>query len=133
MEKELRLGNLVYTIKKSDVMEVVRIETSAFNKFNGFDDYQIILENTLKKVYYETNNITPILLTKEWLIKFGFNETSYGWINGYIFNKFGISIEVDYQNNIFLGMNNTKIKKLDYVHQFQNLYYLLTDEELKLI
>jgi len=67
----------------------------------------------------------PIMLTKEWLIKFGFVN---GEKNNFSFTKNMqlriIGYESDY-NGIWFG-------ELQHVHQLQNLYFALTGEELTL-
>ena len=69
----------------------------------------------------------PIPLTEEWLIRFGFdNLGSYGWGIGYFHIRF---------RNIhqFYFLIENRIIRVKYVHQLQNLYYALTNEELKLV
>lgn len=95
---------------------------------------------------------SPILLTEEWLLKFGFVEHFIGnnfcesWYElKYLSNEHDpiitswvsilINIETwscvicdEYPDEIGA---NTKIK-IEYVHQLQNLYFALTGEELTL-
>jgi hypothetical protein len=79
--------------------------------------------------------VEPIPLTKEWLLKLGFDETTKEhYVSGlYTLNKpdgFYINKEtmcycdIDYE-----GTTNDRIK-IQYVHQLQNLYFALTSEEL---
>ncbi|WP_394749597.1 hypothetical protein [Spongiimicrobium salis] len=88
------------------------------------------------------NNIKPISLTEEWLLRFG----SYTW-NGFLcldafspghpsqrFNlywseKDGFNCKSRYQGEAELGY---KMRQIKHVHQLQNLYFALTGEELKL-
>ena len=64
----------------------------------------------------------PIGLTREWLIKFGFEEALNGW--------WSPCEEYSYrEGNFYLGAN-IFLAKIDYVHQLQNLPFALTNEEL---
>jgi hypothetical protein len=71
------------------------------------------------------NNIKPIPLTEELLLKFGFKKCDLG----------GFSIKTDkyeyieFNSVLFCWVNGTK-KPIKYVHQLQNLYFALTSEEL---
>jgi hypothetical protein len=87
--------------------------------------------------------IKPILLTEEWLLKFGFEKDGIAYSKN--IDLFGggkkLSFSGDYlyiidsekQNTIptdIITMWNKDIKKNFYVHQLQNLYFALTGEEL---
>ena len=111
---ELRIGNLV-TID-GNVVEIYEIAHGVIEIANGMEPYSI-------------NDIEPIPLTKEWLVKFGFEKPSYSW-NGDIFHlsEWGQS-----PLNWCVAMNKNGamlVQKLKYVHQLQNLYYALTNQEL---
>ena len=62
------------------------------------------------------NEVKPIPLTEEWLLKFGFI-----WDGD-------IKILKGYLNDYVDGNGEARLK---YVHQLQNLYFALTGEELK--
>lgn len=68
-----------------------------------------------------------IPLTEEWLLKFGFETDNIEWWNGLI--SIGI-----YKDGLFFCPTeeiHVRIgKKIQYVHQLQNLYFALTGEEL---
>ena len=74
----------------------------------------------------EDNKFIPIPLTEEWLLKFGFEYDGYEWFD---FKDIGISFKNkritqnkgDYYNQFIF---------VDYVHQLQNLYFALTNQEL---
>jgi len=73
-------------------------------------------------------SIKPIPLTEEWLLKFGFDlkkGTKY-------FHKEFNRLYLDISNPIYkhLGNVNGNLKEVEYVHQLQNLYFALTNEEL---
>lgn len=68
----------------------------------------------------------PIPLTKEWLLKFGFDKK---------FNKGKITVipngRLNYENGrTYFNSWTIMEKQPEYVHQLQNLYFALTGEEL---
>ncbi|WP_411898552.1 hypothetical protein [Elizabethkingia bruuniana] len=85
---------------------------------------------------YGLQNYTPIPLTEERLLKFGFQK------------EFESDVAIFYENdflsiNIYKGYNSTFLKRnrlidqqdysinnIKYVHQLQSLYYMLTQREL---
>lgn len=110
---ELRIGN---TLQRSD--------GSIFNV--TIHDLELI------HTWIANERLLPqgIPLTEEWLLKFGLTQNEYGF-----FAK-------DHELNILFDLNDNGIdlidwegntittNKIQYVHQFQNLYFDLTDEEL---
>lgn len=122
--KELKLGNWVT------------------HKIEG--DMQIDLSD-FEHIHLHQAAITeylPIELTTEWLTRFGFDE-----INGW--TRFGIAIDMDgtylcldcdEEENVFTTVSlydvdenmAVYLRPLTYVHELQNLFYSLSDEELKL-
>lgn len=117
--KELRIGNWV----KHKYSGVVSIDLHALSLVNIQSSEKI-------DIIYQ-----PILLTEEWLLKFGFEKRitenisiqyftgenpitrdwlfEILWLNGYEFPF--------YRNGCF---------QIKYVHQLQNLYFALTNQEL---
>jgi hypothetical protein len=76
-----------------------------------------ILFKTCVNIERKDKDYEPIPLTEEWLLKFGFI-----WHGD-------IKILKGYLNNYVDGNGETHLK---YVHQLQNLYFALTNEELKI-
>jgi hypothetical protein len=112
---ELRIGNLIYNQGKGISR---RITTVSGN---------IILERTKGKMKL----IEPIPLTEEWLLKCGGIDKDYTIEfkckgKKIVFSWF--SREVISKNRH--GWNSKKYKHIKYVHQLQNLYFALTNEEL---
>jgi hypothetical protein len=94
----------------------------------SYDEDEIKLHSSLLATYLQNDTdlyLYTIPLTEEWLVYFGFEKST-----GRIFKKNGILIISDVIFEVFLG---SVIVKLQYVHQLQNLYFALTDEELELI
>jgi hypothetical protein len=111
---ELRIGNWV---------EIQGLES----KIILVDTEGCICENEYCEDF-ENNNITqnlqPIPLTEEWLLKFGFEYSDLNGDSGLwkippfqIYGKYNQFI-YDYRLDV------------NYVHQLQNLYFALTGEEL---
>lgn len=112
---DLRIGN--YVLVKD---EVYNIRTLQFNK--------------------PLNNVKGILLTDEWCLKFGLNKDKDR--NSYYidieegYNKFDLMF-LDgcvYLKSRYQGENLTfqGLPHIKYVHQFQNLYYILSNKELEI-
>lgn len=113
--EELRIGNLFIEKYSKDIMRVIEL-TEANIVFDGIQ---------LGKWQAE-----PILLTEEWLVKLGF--TCLDFIhdgiedNGYHEPKKDFSLDRNFQFDEYY-----KTIDLEYVHQLQNLYFVLTGEELE--
>ena len=120
--KELRIGNLI--LIDGLVLEV-----------DGIDFYEkILVEDSTCDDGFSSNcsdDVEPIPLTEEWLVKFGFEYRTRLNPNpkelAYIHQKGGFYIA--YMKIFYWEGGNTTI---DYVHQLQNLYFALTNEELKI-
>ena len=94
----------------------------------------------LKWIQEENNNFQPIPLTEEILLKFGFSTTDYkkGYIGidhkaGGIITDFVLTYPLvigEFQKHFIWEHSKFKYNELKYVHQLQNLYFALTNEEL---
>jgi len=105
---DLRIGNLVY-FETDRGKILLPVETIRKDKISsGFE-----------VSYYDDEKTSYIPLTEEWLLKFGFK------INGNTMkiNILGI-------NGSFFFEHELGISQISYVHQLQNLYWILTGEEL---
>jgi hypothetical protein len=120
--KELRIGNKVLNVK-GEVDSIKEI----WEKNN---DYAVVLENE-HNAYYLTHKggelIKPIPLTEEWLLRFGFEsydvEYKYAsrWLNIEKSENGYVKLADDYFIDSF---------EFKHVHQLQNLYFALSNEEL---
>ena len=110
---ELRIGNLVnYEINNSLFQGSVSSVTKN----------RIVVDKTTLKYY----SITPITITEESLIKFGFTCRI---VEGYpIYQKGMISIEFYDEGCMWLISDESNI--INHIHQLQNLFFALTGEEL---
>lgn len=115
--RELRIGNYVYLTKDN-------FETIKEYQLDAFDIYKLD-EN-------ECEDIKPIPLTEEWLLKLG------GIDKGFIFFKAKRKvIKFEWSSRVVstgkrYGFKSSKYNNIKYVHQLQNLYFALTGEELTL-
>lgn len=79
------------------------------------------------KVICDYKDLKPISLSEEWLLKFGFKKAP-----AEKYRKFSFVIDWWYDSGKFMyGWIGGNVE-LKYVHQLQNLYLALTNEELSL-
>jgi hypothetical protein len=109
---ELRIGNLVYDTK--GYVNTIDLEAITY-----------IFKESL-------NQVKPIPLTEEWLLKFGFKNRPDGicdhWHLGINPITHDWMIELKNLGAGFFYING--YFNIKYVHQLQNLYFALTGEEL---
>ena len=109
---ELRLNNIVNN--KYDELE--------YNIVTGVDSDNIYFNN-ITFDYVQHEDVEPIPLTEEWLVKFGFerNKLNNGWKGMKVYlSQYSNDKRIWYDNELDLKS----------VHQLQNLYFALTGEEL---
>jgi len=120
---ELRLGNYVALTKeaKEDFQNIIGEKTNDcydITYFNSdgvdFDGYD-----------FTFNELKPIPLTEEWLLKFGFEKGHKGKLFVILKNNLGYENGRTYFNSSCISESQPK-----HVHQLQNLYFALTGEEL---
>jgi hypothetical protein len=100
MNNELRIGNWIQ---------------------DGNEFEQITIDH-LNCLYSGRCEYDPITLTEEWLLKFGFEITD----NFQTKDRF----QTHKQDGIIWFEYGYIVVELNYVHQLQNLYFALTNEEL---
>lgn len=110
---ELRIGNYhLYRIRDK------------FDERKEWDEvYTIDAQDLVLLSKYENKDYKPVPLTEEWLLNFGFVKTSLHYFK---YNSIIITIE----DNGFQCLLGFQCVNLKYVHQLQNLYFALTDQEL---
>ena len=117
--KELRIGNYVNFLFHKDSGGIKKIEVF-------MSDIENLIHGGNRSKYYE-----PIPLTEEWLVKFGFeleDEKIYYHLDSY--EDIYIT-KTSYSFSIYNATHFTNIKQgIKHVHQLQNLYFALTNEEL---
>lgn len=132
---ELRIENLVGCDISTLTVKAIYDETVICHKSNGMP-YVLLLED-----------IYGLLITEEWLVKFGFKKEGEGHfsighqdysyhlchrsLNGFTNGGYFMGIRYDDWNKdpdsiFYFEGSNGNVK---YVHQLQNLYFALTGEE----
>ena len=121
---ELRIGNY-YMFADYNGIVYRQVQEIKHNQFGLLSDYD--------KVNFEI--CRPIPLTEEWVLKLGFEYHSFDK-NYVIKNKDGYCNSIKNNdgewcyNNDISDANCYFIRELKYIHQLQNLYYALNEEEL---
>lgn len=85
------------------------------------------------KYDYRFEDLTPIPLTEEWLIKFGFKEKIPGWFSYESFTIPFKSIVINLKLKstcIASETDSISMKNIEFVHELQNTFFALTGEEL---
>lgn len=126
--KELRIGNYIRQVKTHNGFEWDKIRTVAAINKEGYLSVNVLEPNergvTLSKL--KIDKFSPIPLTEEWLVKFGFKKLPT--YNQY--QKGECFINIDYNKKMLFIYNGANKSELHYVHQLQNLYFALTGTEL---
>lgn len=124
--QELRLHNLLQY--KNDVVPVV-----GFNLDKEANQSLVEIQQGNVKIPIHSEKLRPIKLTSEWLSKFGFRESyrsdtriRYDLPN---FGKYDFDLTKDKILEGFLYFGN--YIRCSYLHQLQNLHFVLTGKELK--
>jgi len=116
---ELRIGNWV----NHQEHKCVRV-TDIDSKNIGYDWH-----DGDRSGWYDIDDFKPIQLTDEWLLKFGFDVGNYK--NYYSNDNLICELHFDDFNNEFdCVIDRYSITTIKYVHELQNLYFALTNEEL---
>lgn len=132
---ELRIGNYINTINRGGEVHLPDDTVFTIQKLGSKCELCIIdkkpwEEINLPEIFYY--DLSPIPLTEEWLLKFGFNllgntisHACFGdnpITHDYMIKLIKTDKEWFYKNSYH---------EIKYVHQLQNLYFALTGEELK--
>jgi hypothetical protein len=141
--QELRIGNWV-KIKQShfdefrdsiyELYQTNEFKITGWNDGSGADGCKQIAFYSIAEKFFAgringgvyDQDIEPIFLTKEWLLRFGFEEHSLGY-----YNK-DLEFFISYANT---GLHEYRFRDfpctIKYVHQLQNLYFSLMHKELE--
>ncbi len=141
---ELRIGNLFNPLNTSGQIHLPEKTVIKIGMIGFFDvsvcEYSLPFASA-DLFELPIRRLSPIPLTEEWLLKFGFEcigkETDYEmFCIGYIENdshegigSYSCSFELNKNDD---GSFHLELSSIDvkYVHQLQNLYFALTEEEL---
>ena len=132
--QELRIGNMLSI--EGTFIKVGKIEENSISWNIAKDTAKFKIWNPFLPV--SDKKINPIPLTKEILLKFGFNkEYQKGYIGIDVCNSDFVLTEPfkmgEWQTNYTFQFETgsvPKFKEIEYVHQLQNLFFALTGEEL---
>lgn len=132
LAQELRLGNIVDTVNHGNgitspnkqPMWIQAIELHSIELCNVKDS----IHDTRRFLRKSLNDIIPIPLTEEWLLKFGETYGTEWHFNGITFEQFEDGLFYSGGEGIKLSM-----KAIDYVHQLQNLFFSLCGKELEIV
>lgn len=125
--QELRYGNKLLFLN----------EIVTFKNIAEFRDDGVFWINFNEKITPQKNfQFNYVQLTEESLFKLGFTEyedvTVGRWYNIPKNKNFKLLLIDDYYTIEYLGIPLRQSNKIKYVHQLQNLYSVLTGEELKI-
>tara|TARA_R110001592_G_C13189769_1_gene752260 strand:- start:4365 stop:4826 length:462 start_codon:yes stop_codon:yes gene_type:complete len=131
--EELRIGNLVTTVKGTKHFgKPLKVEFITNN--NCYD-----LDAPLDSINgYNINEVIPIPLTEEWLIRLGFEKSkgnfSIDFNLGYLELEYHVIMDLWEFNIVNVGDAwdepvSMPLKSPQHVHQLQNLYFALTGED----
>jgi len=135
---ELRIGNFIATDNENTPLRVESIEDRENNLY--YVKAATIEGFVGRKGSFPVPVLKGIVLTEEWLIKFGFQnlETKDG-VGFYLpdfmfFELWKKNADMGFFQfvRIVKGVVYLLSKKLKYVHELQNLYFSMTEHELKL-
>lgn len=141
--KELRIGNWVYLPSLSkEAYGNERVRFLVEGIYKDEDGYKVLCHCETKDGYSCTEDalpeeIEPIPLAEELLLKCGFKRAFYGFHNGIELYRMSFIFDeiVETKNEWFLSMNHGKnaitCSPIRYIHQLQNIYFDLIGEELK--
>jgi len=118
---ELRIGNWIKLSEEGIIRKVTGIDNSGIN---------VYIPKDKKEKWIEIDQFSHIPLTEEMLLRCGFEYKDNAYIK-YIYKKTeGIKI-MGYDMNYYFSLNMFKTIKIKSVHQLQNMYFILTGEELE--
>ena len=128
--EELMIGNWISFFGKTDT------------QVEGLSTWDDIIQNS-NCAERPLNQFEPIELTEEWLLKFGFKIADHKEYNlflskDYPRNYLNIHTNTDGEQKITVFCSDEDessfmLENIKHVHQLQNLYFALTNEELKII
>ena len=130
---EFRLGNLInrkfWNPEPNKEMSCYDINFICFIDMNNINVKTL---NRKEKFSIKKDEIVPIKLNTDWLVRFDFiKDDECFWCKNSINDDFKLtdkhSYDVD-QFEFYYGINSSI--RIEYVHQLQNLYYALTGKEL---
>lgn len=135
--QELRIGNWIHFNGKDTIVTAIRDNELPELGYKGSVDVKFFLTDTTYT--YESPwlaKCTPIPLTEEWLLKFGWK--SVGELHPtFKFQNYLIEASLMWDSWVLRQIINDKeslaIAVFEYVHTLQNIYFSLKGQELTLL
>lgn len=133
--RELRIGNIVeYEGQPLPILSIDSERENSEYKLKGTVALPEVMNGKrwgTKSVWLD--NVKPIEITEEWLLSFGFAIDPIEDDERFAKLKYGdfefmSDYSVDFKS-VYIRLNKSTIE-LKYVHQLQNLYFALTNQEL---
>lgn len=131
---ELRIGNIIcecpFVEEKHWHHRIEGIIPTIYNSDKKDFDYQIALDNG--DIFDLTDDLTPIPINEDWLKRFhAFKESPVtDWWTIPSSNQVPGSNIKYHPGTSYTQIGQTSIRTIKYVHEMQNLYYLITGIEL---
>lgn len=136
---ELRIGNLVAinNEKHNPKMKAIPLIVCGIEKIRSDESAKILLnypkeqENIIIPAFSQFEEfVNPIELSYEFMTIFGFKETFMGTYSIWDFEDFGRSFDVTQDSNGFTFQIHGDFLEIKYVHELQNIHFIITGEEL---
>lgn len=117
-------------------MEAKELYINGYYNHNGnwnYKDYKGVFQfiesdwYAIGECILDLNDIKPIPLTEEWLLKIPEMVNKYG--RTYFVNK--LKFDINNDNKIRFHFSG-KVIYVDYLHQIQNIVFVLTNKELEI-
>ena|SRR3990167_6384267 len=128
--EEVKIGNYFLLYKFGTYVKINSICASEEDNF-------CVVPIKNNSICYWINNPIPIRLNEKWFKKFKFKKIDNDFCD-YVFDRYKIIFEIGFNSKPICTVwthtehtgNDWLIATIEYVHQFQNLYFSLTGEEL---
>jgi hypothetical protein len=142
--KECRIGNSIYFISDDGTKIEVTVRAFRDKLYCGTTQY-VDADNKNLYVAFSMDRFEPIPLTEEWHNKLGSQKNGFGNHEYHLTHRKKIVFSGDYiylrdiermdgsesmEDNICTLWNNDFKRRGMFVHEWQNLYYALINEEL---
>lgn len=135
---ELRIGNL---IKFSDCVYTIRdlnentqntldngVNAIGISRIQEIRSYEILTNGKL----YTFNNIDPVPLSEEILLKCGFSKIgNSGLVGGITYQDDNMTLLFGQGDVVYFHVD-TRYMSINSLHQLQNLYFILNNKELEI-
>ena len=114
--QDFRIGNIVNHQEYKSIFK---------GRITSISPYRIGIDNRTT-IKLNSDNLIPIPLTEEWLLRFGFKQ---GTLKNCYFKSWGdngvetVVFEYHYKGGFEYEIGEHRHKTIQYVHQLQNLYF----------